>query len=79
MYVPYIASGMLDEEDKTYFNVKGVQINDPSINYDGTMMQGMNEIWERLQSYTDDSKPPLCLPCCTTRMVCFLKITRNAQ
>jgi carboxypeptidase D len=40
MYVPYIASGMLDERDDTYFNVKGIQINDPSINEDTTLMQG---------------------------------------
>jgi carboxypeptidase D len=41
MYVPYIASGMLDAKDTTYFNVKGIQINDPSINSDTTMIQGM--------------------------------------
>ena len=41
MYVPYIASGMLDEKDTTYFNVKGVQINDPSINDDNTMIEGI--------------------------------------
>lgn len=34
MYVPYIASGMLDEEDSTYFNVSGIMIYDPSIAYD---------------------------------------------
>lgn len=39
MYVPYIASAMLDEEDTTYFNVKGIQIDDPSINDDTTMIQ----------------------------------------
>ncbi|PYH90769.1 serine-type carboxypeptidase F [Aspergillus ellipticus CBS 707.79] len=32
MYIPYIASAMLDKEDTTYFNVKGIQINDPLIN-----------------------------------------------
>jgi carboxypeptidase D len=37
-YIPYIASGMLDAKDTRYFNVKGVQINDPSINYDSTMI-----------------------------------------
>ncbi|VUC28076.1 unnamed protein product, partial [Clonostachys rosea] len=30
--IPYIASEMLDEKDSEYFNVKGVQINDPIIN-----------------------------------------------
>ena len=39
-YIPYIASGMLDEKDEKYFNVKGVQINDPSINYDDTIIYG---------------------------------------
>ncbi|KAF4119409.1 hypothetical protein GMORB2_4928, partial [Geosmithia morbida] len=31
MYCPYIASAMLDEEDKTYFDVAGMTIYDPSI------------------------------------------------
>ncbi|PWY75446.1 serine-type carboxypeptidase F [Aspergillus heteromorphus CBS 117.55] len=31
-YIPYIASAMLDKKDETYFNVAGVQINDPYIN-----------------------------------------------
>ncbi|KAH8806068.1 serine carboxypeptidase [Xylogone sp. PMI_703] len=30
MYVPYIASGFLDANDTHYFNLKGIQINDPS-------------------------------------------------
>lgn len=30
---------MLDEEDTDYFNVKGIQINDPSINDDDTLIQ----------------------------------------
>ncbi|KAI9038994.1 putative serine carboxypeptidase (CpdS) [Aspergillus affinis] len=37
-YIPYIASAMLDEEDEKYFNVKGIQINDPSINEDAVMI-----------------------------------------
>ncbi|KAF7117671.1 hypothetical protein CNMCM5793_006794 [Aspergillus hiratsukae] len=37
-YIPYIASGMLDEKDTKYFNVKGIQINDPSINEDSVMI-----------------------------------------
>lgn len=40
-YIPYIASGFLDEKDETYFNLKGIQINDPSINSDVTMMESM--------------------------------------
>ncbi|CAM1508949.1 Fc.00g026880.m01.CDS01 [Cosmosporella sp. VM-42] len=31
MYCPYIASAMLDTKDKTYFDVKGMLIYDPSI------------------------------------------------
>ncbi|KAF3765334.1 alpha/beta-hydrolase [Cryphonectria parasitica EP155] len=31
MYVPYISSYFLDQNDTTYYNVKGIQINDPSI------------------------------------------------
>ena len=30
-YVPYVANGMLNANDTTYFNVKGMMINDPSI------------------------------------------------
>ncbi|KAH8429279.1 putative serine carboxypeptidase (CpdS) [Aspergillus melleus] len=37
-YIPYIASAMLDEEDEKYYNVKGIQINDPSINDDAVMI-----------------------------------------
>ncbi|KAF9894068.1 hypothetical protein FE257_009041 [Aspergillus nanangensis] len=38
-YIPYIASGMLDEKDSKYFNVKGIQINDPSINEDDVLIE----------------------------------------
>lgn len=31
MFVPYIASHFLDQNDNDYYNVKGVQINDPAI------------------------------------------------
>ncbi|KAJ5578786.1 uncharacterized protein N7459_007750 [Penicillium hispanicum] len=37
-YIPYIASGMLDRNDTTHFNLTGIQINDPSINEDGVMI-----------------------------------------
>ena len=40
-YIPYIASAMLDTKDRKYFNVKGVQINDPSINHDDTVTQAV--------------------------------------
>ncbi|CAN8096292.1 unnamed protein product [Discula destructiva] len=34
MYVPYIASGMLDTNDTDYFNVSGIMVYDPCIAYD---------------------------------------------
>jgi carboxypeptidase D len=37
-YIPYIASAFLDTNDTEYFNVKGVHIMDPSINYDDTII-----------------------------------------
>ena len=40
MYVPYIAYHMLEAKDMDYYNVAGIQINDPSINYDDTMTEG---------------------------------------
>ena len=40
-YIPYIANEMLDRNDTTYYNVKGIQVNDPSINEDDTMIEGM--------------------------------------
>lgn len=42
MYCPYIASAMLDAKDKTYFNVKGMTIYDPSITPD--RMTEMNAV-----------------------------------
>lgn len=38
-YIPYIASAFLDAKDTEYFNVKGVQIIDPSINHDDTLIE----------------------------------------
>ena len=39
-YIPYIASAMLDQEDDDYYNLKGIQIDDPSINSDDVLVQG---------------------------------------
>jgi carboxypeptidase D len=39
-YVPYIASAMLDENDTTYFNVRGIQLIDPLINRKTVMTHG---------------------------------------
>ncbi|KAF2229400.1 carboxypeptidase 4 [Viridothelium virens] len=38
-YIPYIANYMLDQNNTDYYNVAGIQINDPSINYDDTLIQ----------------------------------------
>ncbi|KAI9660522.1 MAG: hypothetical protein M1821_009873 [Bathelium mastoideum] len=38
-YIPYIADYMLNQSNTDYYNVKGIQINDPSINYDDTLIQ----------------------------------------
>lgn len=37
-YIPYMASGMLNSVDNKYFNLKGIQINDPSMNEDNVMI-----------------------------------------
>ena len=38
-YIPYIADNMLNRNDSTYYNLKGIQINDPSINEDDTLIE----------------------------------------
>ncbi|KAF2426533.1 alpha/beta-hydrolase [Tothia fuscella] len=43
MYVPYIADAMFSAKDKTYFNVQGTMIYDPSINSD-TVLAGMQVV-----------------------------------
>ncbi|KAJ5971244.1 Peptidase S10 serine carboxypeptidase [Penicillium vulpinum] len=37
-YIPYMAEGMLNRNDKKHFNLKGIQINDPSINDNNVLM-----------------------------------------
>lgn len=39
-YIPYLADGMLKRKDTKNFNLKGIQINDPSINDDSVMIYG---------------------------------------
>lgn len=39
-YIPYIAYYMLESNNTDYYNVSGIQINDPSINYDDTLIEG---------------------------------------
>ena len=41
-YIPYIADYMLDQNNTDYYNVKGIQINDPSIGLDpSVLLDGM--------------------------------------
>ena len=37
---------MLNTSDKKYYNVKGIQINDPSINYGDVMQEGTQKAEE---------------------------------
>ena len=39
-YIPYIAYHMLETNNTDYYNVSGIQINDPSINEDDTLIYG---------------------------------------
>ncbi|SNX82961.1 probable serine-type carboxypeptidase f precursor [Melanopsichium pennsylvanicum] len=59
-YVPNIASSMLDEENKEYFNVTGVMIYDPSINTDAVLEQvptaAFVEYWGGLFPFNDTVK-----------------------
>jgi carboxypeptidase D len=43
-YIPYITAGMLDKNDTSYYNVKGVQINDPLINSFNAMSEGVTSV-----------------------------------
>ena len=61
-YIPYIASGMLDEKDTKYFNVKGIQINDPSINEDSVMIYGRNFLYLPIIFKANLSSSPRCQP-----------------
>jgi len=39
-YIPYIAEAMLEANDTEYYNVKGIQINDPSIGDNDVLSEG---------------------------------------
>ena len=41
-YIPYIADYFLNQTNKEYYNVKGIQINDPSIGPDSVLIEGKN-------------------------------------
>ncbi|EST07834.1 Peptidase S10, serine carboxypeptidase [Kalmanozyma brasiliensis GHG001] len=59
-YVPNIASSMLDEENKEYFNVTGIMIYDPSINVDAITEQvptaAFVDYWGGLFPFNDTIK-----------------------
>lgn len=57
-YIPYIASAMLDTEDCEYYNVKGIQINDPSINYEDVLIQGKSRDLELYLCYVLTATAP---------------------
>lgn len=52
-YIPYIASYMLDQNDTEYYNVKGIQINDPSIGLDEVLIYGNQRRYEPCIIITD--------------------------
>lgn len=39
-YIPYIAMYMLEQNNTDYYNVAGIQINDPSIGVDAVLIEG---------------------------------------
>lgn len=41
-YIPYIAQYFLQQNDTEYYNVKGIQINDPSIGPDAVVIEGIH-------------------------------------
>jgi len=43
-YIPYIAYNMLETNNTDYYNVSGIQINDPSINHDDTLIEGARRV-----------------------------------
>jgi carboxypeptidase D len=57
MYVPHIASAMLDTRDSVYFNVEGTMIYDPSINSNAVMTEipavAFLDNWKHLFSLND--------------------------
>lgn len=58
-YIPYIVNDMLDRKDKKYFNVKGVQIIDPSVNEDDVIIEGSQSYLHYVEkSSTNTLQPP---------------------
>ena len=59
-YVPHIASAMLDAKDKTYYNVEGTMIYDPSVNTDAVTEQipavAFVDYWDHLFAFNQTFK-----------------------
>ena len=51
-YIPYIAEAMLEANDTEYFNVKGIQINDPSIGDSNVLSEGTSAPIRALHTYS---------------------------
>ena len=60
MYCPYIAKGMLDQNDTEYFNVSGMLIYDGVLNDDpleaDVTVQPFMELWDGLFPFNDSAK-----------------------
>jgi len=56
-YVPYIADGFVNASDTTYFNLKGIAINDPIIgdgtNQQETVIVAYADYWQKLMYLND--------------------------
>lgn len=59
-YIPYLAAGMLDRNDTTHYNLKGIQINDPSINDDNVLIYGQSEPITKMRIILTDIESPGC-------------------
>lgn len=58
-YIPYIVNDMLNRKDKKYFNVKGVQIIDPSINEDDVIIEGSQSYLHCVDKSSTNTLQPL--------------------
>lgn len=56
-YIPYLAEGFLKQNDTKHFNLKGIQINDPSINDDSVMIYGKSFSFVLYRTGTNDDSP----------------------
>lgn len=65
-YIPYIAMYMLEQNNTDYYNVAGIQINDPSIGIDSVLREGRK--WRsHHRSHTSLTKCSTCS--CTIKRI----------